>query len=114
MFEDQRKNGIKPEATTHNIIKSVEKIESENAIEQLPNRMKEYAAQLIKKTTANDTSILCKLCNILLNNNVKTLKNHLVSTPAHKVPQFSYYCEICDLKIKNESLWLKHDFTANR
>lgn len=102
-------------AITHNIIKSVEKIECENAIEQLPNRMKEYAAQLIKKTTANDdTSILCKQCNILLNNNVKTLKNHFVCSPAHKVPQFSYYCEICDLKIKTESLWLKHDFTANR
>ncbi|XP_066257230.1 uncharacterized protein [Euwallacea similis] len=101
----------------HSIIKAVEKGESMDPIEQLPYRMKRYAAQLSWKDYQNGSLVTCNLCQCELQGNVLSLKNHFVSSPIHRKMHklnYKYYCEICNVKMSSEADWISHNFNGTR
>lgn len=82
---------------------------SENVLDLIPNRFREYLRYLKKKANM----IICELCRITLPTEVDAIKKHIMQT-AHvkasniKPKKYNYYCEICNIKIPDEVAWNSH------
>lgn len=93
----------------HNIIKSVETSVSGNVLDLLPNRFREH----LKYLKDNGTTVNCDLCKTVLSKDIEPIKKHVrltshVKASNIKPKKYNYYCEICNVKISDETSWNSH------
>ncbi|KAJ8913947.1 hypothetical protein NQ315_015184 [Exocentrus adspersus] len=98
-----------PKENKHNIIKSVDNLTSENVLDLLPNRFKVN----VKYFKESGNALLCFLCGVTVSKNVDNIKKH-INTSLHatesgfSLEKYSYFCEICNVKVSNEAAWVAH------
>ncbi|XP_044255317.1 uncharacterized protein LOC123005576 [Tribolium madens] len=75
----------------------------------LPPRYKDH----LKFFTYNSELVTCDLCKVNFTNTVVVIWNH-ISNPQHKTlsgvecPKYKFFCEICNIQIKDENAWNDH------
>lgn len=107
--EDTLKTKDVADVSPHNIIKSIANTSSNKAAEFLPNRFINHSLFFIKV----DNKISCRVCQIRFPFDVLKIVNHICDKSHLELSgvglnTYSYYCEVCNLRILNENAWMKH------
>lgn len=115
----RRKSASSKELTAeHKIIRSIERPESTDVFDHIPNRMKEQRKYLTRKSLPDGSAVVsCSLCKIDLKNDLKIVRNHIsLASPAHVDLNeiYKYYCEICNIWEQGEMGWSRHNFKSKR
>ncbi|XP_076257413.1 uncharacterized protein LOC143194465 isoform X1 [Rhynchophorus ferrugineus] len=115
-FKDlkKRENIVNLSPDNHNIIRSIEKPESVNVFDLIPNRMKNQLSYF--KQSKDNQSIYCTLCKCNIPFQLGCIKKHILMASCHANSQkkFKYYCEICDMWCQSEFDWSEHNFNGRR
>ncbi|XP_060532348.1 speckle targeted PIP5K1A-regulated poly(A) polymerase-like [Cylas formicarius] len=106
-----------PEPEVHNIIKAVNDMSSVDLLKLLPNRMKNDLQFLEMVIKGKQSSINCRLCDCTIPEDLRALMAHLAASILHiqqRNQKYTYFCEICNVRINSEQSWIQHDFGGPR